>query len=317
MLKQIHRSKGDVWWTQSCLRLRDFAMDFEQDYKVWQQHDLDRGHFSAEQKQYFDSEAVWLCARCEDVGKRNGRKLAHRAQDEKCLVHKIGALHSQHKAAKKQPSTAFDGLRVVVHLVRGCKIMLTRNIAYKFGLANGTRGKLVGVVYAPGAPVGTFPEALVVDVLDYKGPAFYDGEPTWVPILPKLSVKEGTRQTREQFPVVAGYALTVNKAQGLTIKEGVVIHLAGSQRFKPAAKHGLPFVAFTRSESFAMTAFKNLPAWSDFEKGCESDMLRMRQRFTEMLEKKHEDTSTASLPTPPLTAPAPRGEQPCWNSFCW
>ena len=30
--------------------------------------------------------------------------------------------------------------------------------------------------------------------------------------------------TRTQFPVVAGFALTVNKAQGLTIKEGVVIN---------------------------------------------------------------------------------------------
>ena len=39
--------------------------------------------------------------------------------------------------------------------------MLTRNIAYNFGLANGTRGKLVGVVYAVDAPVGTFPGAQI------------------------------------------------------------------------------------------------------------------------------------------------------------
>ena len=96
--------------------------------------------------------------------------------------------------------------------------------------------------------------------------------------------------TREQFPVTAGYALTVNKAQGLTIKEGVVINLRSGARFKAASKHGLPFVAFTRSESFAMTAFKNLPPWDDFEKGVDSDMLRMRKRFTEMLERKHTDT---------------------------
>ena len=42
--------------------------------------------------------------------------------------------------------------------------MITHNIAYKYGLANGTRGRLVGVVYPAGAPVGTFPETLVVEV---------------------------------------------------------------------------------------------------------------------------------------------------------
>ena len=96
--------------------------------------------------------------------------------------------------------------------------------------------------------------------------------------------------TRTQFPIVAGYAVTVNKAQGLTVKEGVVIHLAGSKRFRPASKHGLPFVAFTRSESFAMTAFKNIPPWQDFVKGRESDMLQMRLDFTAKLQRLHERT---------------------------
>ena len=164
--------------------------------------------------------------------------------------------------------------------------MLTRNVAYLYGLANGTRGTLIGVVYGPGG-IGSFPEALVVEVPDYCGPCFYPGEPKWVPILPMTAMKEGTRMTRTQFPVVAGFALTVNKAQGLTIKEGVVINLAGSQRFRPASKHGLPFVAFTRSESFAMTAFKNLPPWQDFLKGRGSDMLWMRLAFTEILHQKH------------------------------
>ena len=168
--------------------------------------------------------------------------------------------------------------------------MLTRNIAYQYGLANGTRGNLVGVVYPAGVSVGCFPEALVVEVPEYCGPDFYLSEPKWVPILPKVSIREGTRQTREQFLVVAGNALTVNKAQGLTLKEGVVINLTSGKRFKAASKHGLPFVAFTRSESFAMTAFKNLPPWDDFQKGQDSDMLRMRKRFTEMLDRKHTET---------------------------
>ena len=93
--------------------------------------------------------------------------------------------------------------------------MLTRNVAYGYGLANGTRGKLLGVVYRPGG-VGTFPEALIIEVPDYCGPTFYEGEPRWVPLLPMTSMKDGTRMTRTQFPVVAGSALTVNKAQGVS-----------------------------------------------------------------------------------------------------
>ena len=80
------------------------------------------------------------------------------------------------------------------------------------------------------------------------------------------------------------------------MKEGIVIHLAGGVRFRPAAKHGLPFVAWTRSESFHMTAFKHLPPWGDFLKGRQSDMLRMRLQFTERLQKlqaKHSHLQTA------------------------
>ena len=96
--------------------------------------------------------------------------------------------------------------------------------------------------------------------------------------------------TRRQFPLAAAFALTVNKAQGLTIKEGVVIHLVGGKRFRPASKHGLPFVAWTRSESFDMTAFKNLPPWGDFAKGKDSDMLRMRNAFLDKLSALHRST---------------------------
>ena len=306
MLSNVHRSKEDLWWTKSCLRLRDFECTKEEDWDIWQRHDLNRGHLDKQQKQYFEDHAVWLCAQCEDVGERNGQKLADMAQDEKKLIHQIRAEHSsKSKCIVKAPSSAFDGLREVINLVKGCKVMITRNVAYLYGLANGTRGRLVGVVYGR-AGVGSMPEAVVVDVLDYKGPCFYRGEPTWVPLLPMYATKKNTRITRTQFPLVAGFALTVNKAQGLTIKEGVVINLRGSPKFKPASKHGLPFVAFTRSPSFALTAFKNLPGWNDFAKGQESSMLKQRLEFQKKLEKLHEKTLAkhSELKTPQQEAAA-------------
>ena len=77
VLTRIHRSKDDRWWTESCLRLRDFAMTYDGDYEVWRQHDLDRGVLTREQKNYFQIEAVWLCTRCEDIGRENGKQFAH------------------------------------------------------------------------------------------------------------------------------------------------------------------------------------------------------------------------------------------------
>lgn len=85
-----------------------------------------------------------------------------------------------------------------------------------------------------------------------------------------------------------------------------MIHLVGGKRFRPAAKHGLRFVAFTRSESFAMTAFKSVPPWADLVKGLESDMLRQRLDFTQRLQSMNSRTLAkhSNLMTPELEGKA-------------
>ena len=288
LLKRVHRSECDMWWTESCLRLRDFTCSYENDYLQWRLHDLDHGHLNDEQKKYFEDEAVWLCARTEDVGTRNGRKLAYMAKNEGVMIHRIKAINS-HNTQKNASSGSYDGLRPVINIARGCKVLLTKNIATRYGLSNGTRGIVIGVVYGKGG-IGSFPEAIVIEAPGYCGPQFYDGHPKWIPILPQTVTKVNSNYTRTQFPLVCCFAMTINKSQGLTLQEGVVINLNGSRTFRPASKHGLPFVAFTRSESFAMTAFKNLPPWEDFTRGKESDMLYVRQEFEKELEVMHEKT---------------------------
>ena len=123
--------------------------------------------------------------------------------------------------------------------------------------ANGTHVTLIGVVYGERSKAGDFPEVCVVELPDLRGPPLYPDHPTWELVLPITCCKGVTEFTRRQLPLVAGFAFTLNKAQGLTIKEGVVAHLVGGERFLPASKHGLPFVAWTRSERIDMIAFKD------------------------------------------------------------
>ena len=167
---------------------------------------------------------------CKNVGQRNGLKLASMASKMSMPIHRIKARYTGLKSSKKKSSQEFNGLRRVIHLAVGCKVVITRNVSYLYGLANGARGKVVGFVYTKDAKLDTLPEAIVVEVPDYTGPAFYPSEPKWVPILTMEDWAKSTNSTRIQFPLVAGFAITINKSQGLTIKEGVVIDLRGDSK---------------------------------------------------------------------------------------
>ena len=107
---------------------------------------------------------------------------------------------------------------------------------------------MVGVVDGPGG-VGTLPEAVVCEFPNYCGRALYDSESHWVPIRPMFAIRDDSRLTRYQFPLTAGFAVTVSSAQGLTSKDGVVIHLVGQE---------------------------HVVVWTI--KGRQSDMLRTRQK---------------------------------------
>ena len=58
------------------------------DYDIWRTHDLRNGDFTKLQHEYFEDKATWICARCEDVGSRNGRKVAHMAIGKQVITTK-------------------------------------------------------------------------------------------------------------------------------------------------------------------------------------------------------------------------------------
>ena len=263
------------------------------DWKRCLEHDLDRGHLSCDQEYYFKQKAMWLCARRQDVEMRNAMKLMQLAQSEEQIVHQIYAQQvriNEGEALPKYNITVTGGfrrLRRVLQLVRGCKIMLSCDVKRDWGMTQFARGSLIGIVYGKDG-IGNFPEAIVVDLPDYVGPfVFYPGHPTWVPIRPMMESVSGKHTWRVQFPIVAGYAQLMIRAQGRTFPEGVVIHM--SQKMMDFT-YGLFYMTCMRSNSFAMIAFKHLPSYASFRKGQSVKMMVMRKEFEQKLQQRHRGT---------------------------
>ena len=114
-----------------------------------------------------------------------------------------------------------------------CKIMLLFNIGNY--LKNGYQGTFLSVVPGTGNSdeqiLATFPKVGTVKI----------GRKTWY----KYNTRGNVLATRTQFPVMPCYAMTVHKAQGLTLSR-VVVHC--SQEFVP----GQTYVGLSRVKSEAV-----------------------------------------------------------------
>ncbi len=89
------------------------------------------------------------------------------------------------------------------------------------------------------------PEILFIEIKDYIGPQYFsDAErKNWIPINVKSAYCQQLNATRTQFPLRLAYAMTIHKAQGLTLK--AVIDLGICER-----SLGLTFVALSRVKKF-------------------------------------------------------------------
>lgn len=119
----------------------------------------------------------------------------------------------------------------VLTLCRGALVILLRNIDYERGLCNGTRCLVINI------------SARVLDVLVLTGKSI--GKRAFIPRIP-LSPSEAmlpVKLIRRQFPVRLAWALTINKAQGQTLRRcGLVLP-------NPVFAHGQLYVALSRVSS--------------------------------------------------------------------
>jgi len=149
----------------------------------------------------------------------------------------IKAVHSGTNASKASSEDA-SGLDPTVHLAHGARVMLTTNLWVEVGLVNGALGSVVCICYKEGGPPA-LPIAVMVKFDKYTGPTLFDGT---IPITPirRTWSSSGTQCSRLQIPLKLAWAMTIHKAQGLTLDKVVVD--VGKKEFSC----GLTYVACSR-----------------------------------------------------------------------
>ena len=144
----------------------------------------------------------------------------------------------------------------------------------KLGLCNGARGIVRGLKYTTTAETRRLEFALV-EFPSYRGEPFFPEQPKLVPV-PVEAVKARTKPfLMAGLPLRLCYAVTIHKAQGMTVPEGVVIDW--KSKMPLASLVGLPFVAMTRAQTVTKVAVKNLPEYVNFLQPRDSKQFKFRK----------------------------------------
>ena len=198
-------------------------------------------------------DALHLFPTAEAVVEHNIAKLHSCGQP----VATIKAVHTRANASKASPDDA-GGLHPVVCLAKGARVMLSSNLWVEMGLVNGAMGTVQAICYNQSEAPPNLPVAVTVLFDNYSGPTLLDGT---VPIMPlrRSWSSAGIHCSCLQLPLKLAWAVTIHKAQGLTLKK-VAVDIG-----KFCA--GLTFVAISRvrclsdillNPSFSFERLRNL-----------------------------------------------------------
>ena len=232
VLNQVMRQSGEdpsqVMFRQMLLRLRDGQVT-EDDWR----HFMSRTPTQVSDLSPF-SAALHLFPTTEAVVEHNVSKLHAVGQP----IATIKAVHTGPNAANASSDDA-SGLEAIICLAVGARVMLSCNLWVNMGLVNGAMGTIKAICYHNGAAPPDLPVAVTVQFDIYSGPTLPDGT---VPIAPlrRTWSTPSSQCSRLQLPLKLAWAVTIHKAQGLTLDK-VVVDI-GKKEFSS----GLTFVACSR-----------------------------------------------------------------------
>ena len=229
VLKQVMRQSGQdpdqVLFRDILLCLRDARLtisDWEQLMKQTPAEMADLAPFT---------NALHLHPTIEAVVEHNVSRL--RASGHPVAT--IKAVHSRLNASKASSEDA-GGLESIICLACNARVMLTSNLWVDMGLINGAMGTVAAICYRNGESPPNLPIAVTVRFDSYRGPTLSDGTVPITPLCRTWSASGGSCSCL-QLPLKLAWAVTIHKAQGLTLNK-VVIDV-GKKEFSA----GLTFVA--------------------------------------------------------------------------
>ena len=138
----------------------------------------------------------------------------------------VTAVEAEKEAHKTSHEDA-ENLYQTVFLAIGARIRLTQNVWVEH-LINGSMGVIHDIDWPAGTdPRKAMPRAVLVKFDHYTGPALFTDPADGRPIVPILPVRrefeyQGVQCSRRQLPIALAYAITVQKAQGLTLERAVI-----------------------------------------------------------------------------------------------
>merc|ERR1712115_438797 len=196
----------------------------------------------------------------------------------------MGTGVSQEEGMKLKPEL-FQNLDPTLELAVGSLVVITANLAVEHGIMNGTRGILREILYTHSDGPShanvheRMPHTLLIDCPEYSGPPFFDVDThperrTWIPLRPREHSHENRDGiTRIQFPVTLGWAMTTEKAQGMTLRRACIsINQRGGQP-------GNLFTAMSRVCHVDDLMLDDFPSMQTIMKQRESINFHKRQAF--------------------------------------
>ena len=175
----------------------------------------------------FNGTAEWehanrIMLRNEDAKQYNEKRMLNLGEP----IVRIDAINNKRGISSNKAARA-KGLSNYLHLSRGARVLLCRNQIVKYGLANGTLGTVVDIIYEDRNDPSQYilPLAVMVKLEDYNGPSPFDDN--IIPFSPMDVIIETTSGSaigkRTQIPLALAWGMTIHKAQGKTMNKLVVI----------------------------------------------------------------------------------------------